>query len=238
MSYYQDFCRNTFTAGQIERMEVGWEAFRLQGGGKCACAIEPAETGSSKSGKSKSKTGKTGKTSKSSRRGERGIRRLQKRGKFGFSFATTTHTQRNTEEPPPCMGVTDFDFVSWFEIDGIDNEITVDVDSPGLFAAIAVYKGSCSSLSCVDGIDSFEVSPLSDNGSTQLTFDSDDDESYYIVVTTKNQPGEVTVTLSNDITGKSGGKSSDSGKGFGLPPAPGPSPGFPPEIPSCFPFCT
>ena len=244
MSLYKNACMDTFTPGQIERMQLGWELYRAQGGGGPCCAIDTGIGGGGKSAKSggktgNSKSGKNGKNGKKkmgrkmgdSRRGVRGL--ANTRGLVGSKkkngFSTRVNTQNSPDSVPDCAGVEAYDHVAWFEIEGIGEEVTVEVDSDQLFTSISAFEGSCDSLFCVDATNSSSGS----TGDSQLTFFGEDGKTYYIATTTKGQPGNIGVTICADDkcnfgTGKSGGKVGKSGETSACPlPLFGPGPSDP-----------
>ena len=195
MTLYYDYCRDTFTPGQIERMQYAWEYFRAQGGADACCAININEDGTGKSkGKSKSK-GKRGNRRGMQRRSlVRGERDLCHGCKSNFGLYRVV-TQETSNDVPDCDGVEAYGNVAWFEFEGLGECACVKVGSTDVFIAISAFEavnGDCENLQCQEATESPVPAP---NGNSLLCFDISDDETYKIAVTSQ-QVAAITVVIS------------------------------------------
>ena len=213
MTHYQDFCRETFSEGQIERMQRAYVTYRRDGGGRCSCAIGLEESSSGKSGKSsKAKSSKKGsmknggrgrnggfaKNSSGYRRRVRGEQLednldAQKHRELkgcnvcaggGQSIQSLLETQYSTEPVPVCSGVTPSEYVKWFVVEGVGDEFTVRVRGAGNSADTDLTVTVVEGSCELPTCVTAAASDSSEPGVVELTFFGEDGETYYIVVTT------------------------------------------------------
>lgn len=211
MNYVDDACMDSFTPGQIERMQDAWEMFRADGGESCACALETSSK-SKKSEKSK-KSSKSDSKSSSSVRGRRELnesvtltRELRKNmsssskkskssSKSSSSDGDTYNTQAyddvdETSNIPTCNGVAPSTFVKLFEYEGKGDDVTVTVMSANAYTTLTVLEGSCGGLRCVTASQSPAGALI---GNSEVTFEAEKGETYYIAVSTKEVPEEFSI---------------------------------------------
>ena len=247
MSLYDNTCMNTFTPGQIERMQMGWEIYRTQGGESIECAVsieENDESGKSgkngKNGKSgnngNGKSGKNGGTRRLRKSKVRGLRKLEhgQRRKYGFRDLTThAYSELVGNDVPTCDGVVPYLNVAWVVVEGTSEVLTFDTVSPNLYTSVTVVTGSRDAPTCVAAAKS--ESPAA-TGDVSVTFLSIENQVYYVATTTGPYPGTIGVGV--DAPDGSDEGAEDDSDAAPLPaPAPGvdiegpkPSPAFNPVM--------